>query len=85
MREVALSLMGARSGATPVRAAHEMRSARSFADGESLEAARPSRRGYWCHPVITDNSPQFPLGYLDFGLGFLREIALVRPASLGNG
>jgi hypothetical protein len=85
MREVALSLMGARSGATPDRAALEMRSARLFAYGESVEAARPSQQGYWRHPVITDNSLQFSLGYLHLDLVFFERLPLCVPAPLGDG
>jgi hypothetical protein len=77
--------MGARNGAFRARAAREMRSGRSIAYGEPVEATRPSQQGYWFHPVITDNSLQFSLEYPQLDLVFFERLPFCVPAALGNG
>jgi hypothetical protein len=59
--------------------------ARLFAYAGPVEATRPSQQGCWFHPVITDNSLQFSLGYLHLDLVFFERLLLCVPDPLGTG
>jgi hypothetical protein len=86
MRKVALSFVGALATAQPLFVWRTRCAvARLFAYGDPAEATCRSQQGYWFHPVTTDNSLQFWLGYLHLDLVFFERLPLCVPDPVGNG